>query len=166
VLPAHTTASPLIGSNQIGARFDSASKHTKEKHHLRSTVEIEAAQAKLIAVQTGAVTMPDEFYGPTNNYKLECMAKEIARILALAPGETLEDRRAEVDKLLDRMLAASPSTRASLIAYHRGAEEVWLPKWYVNLTVMVNVLDWALGNPDGEAIAENLSAIDAYLKCA
>src|SRR5208283_4434796 len=56
-----------------------------------------------------------------------------------------------------------PSTRASLIAHHRGAEEVWLPKWCVNLSAMVNVLDWALGNPDGEAIAENLSAIDAYL---
>lgn len=129
---------------------------------MRSTVEIEAAQAKLIAVQTGAVTMPDEFYDPTNNYKLECMAKEMARILTLAPGETVENRRAGVDKLLDRMLAASPGTQASLIAYHGGAEEVWLPKWCVNLTAMVNVLDWALGNPDGEAIAENLSAIDAY----
>jgi len=31
---------------------------------------------------------------------------------------------------------------------------------------MVNVLDWALGNPDGEATTENLSAISAYLKCA
>ncbi len=129
---------------------------------MRSIVEIEAAQAKLIAVQTGAVTMPDEFYDPTNNYELECMAKEMARILTLAPGETVENRRAGVCKLLDRMLAASPGTQASLIAYHGGAKEVWLPKWCVNLTAMVNVLDWALGNPDGEAIAENLSAIDAY----
>lgn len=132
---------------------------------MRATVEIEGALAKLIAVQTGAVTMPNEFCDPTNNYKLECMAKEMARILSLAPGETVENRRAGVCKLLDRMLAASPGTRARLSAYHRG-EEVWLPKWYVNLTVMVNVLNWALGNPDGEAIAENLSAIDAYLTCA
>ena len=130
---------------------------------MRSQTEIEAAQAKLVAVRTGTVSMPDEFYDHTNNYKLECMAKEMAQILTLAPGETVENRRAGVGKLLDRMLAGSPSTRANLIAYHRGAEEVWLPKWCVNLTAMVNVLDWALRNPDGEAIAENLSAIDAYL---
>ncbi len=129
---------------------------------MRSTVEIEAAQAKLIAVQTGAVPMPDEFYHPTKKYRLECMAKEMARILTLAPGETVENRRAVADRLLRRMLAASPGTRASLIAYHRGAEEVWLPKWCVNLITMVSVLDWALGNPGGENIAENLSVIDAY----
>ena len=128
---------------------------------MRSTVEIEAAQAKLIAVQTGAVTMPDEFYDPTNNYKLECMAKEMARILALAPCETVEARRADVDGLLIKMIAASPKTRASLDAHHHG-EEVMLPKWCVNLITMLNVLSWVLGNPDGDAIAENLSAIDAY----
>ena len=46
---------------------------------MRSHEEIEAAQAKFLAVQTGAVTMPDEFYGLTNNYKLGCMVKELAR---------------------------------------------------------------------------------------
>lgn len=129
---------------------------------MRSTVEIEAALAKLIAVQTGAVTMPDEFYHPTKNFRLECMAKEMAWILTLATGESVENRRAEADKLLRGMLAASPGTRASLIAYRRGAEEIRLPKWCVNLITMVSVLDWALGNPGGENIAENLSAIDAY----
>jgi hypothetical protein len=130
---------------------------------MRSHEEIEAAQAKFLAVQTGAVTMPDEFYHPTKNYRLECMAKEMARILTLAPGETVENRRAEVYKLLDGMLAASPGTRASLIAYHRGgAEEIWLPKWCIRLITMVYVLDWALGNPGGEDIAENLAVIDAY----
>ncbi|MGA3318699.1 MAG: hypothetical protein ABSC64_19960 [Candidatus Korobacteraceae bacterium] len=128
---------------------------------MRSHEEIEAAQAKFLAVQTGAVTMPDEFYGPTNNYRLGCMVKELARILALAPGETVEARRADVHGLLVKMITASPKTRASLGAYHH-VEEVMLPKWCVNLIAMVNVLDWALGNPDGEAIAENLSAIDAY----
>jgi hypothetical protein len=130
---------------------------------MRSHEEIEAAQAKFLAVQTGAVPMPDEFYGPTNNYRLGCMVKELARILTLPPGETVEARRADVHGLLVKMITASPKTQASLIAYHGGAEEVWLPKWCVNLIAMLNVLDWALGNPDGEAIAENLSAIDAYL---
>lgn len=92
------------------------------------------------------------------------MVKEIVRIVTPAPGETVENRRDGVCKLLVRMLAASPRTRASLIAYHRGAEEVWLPKWCLNLIVRLNVLDWVLQNPDGEAIAENPSAIDSVLE--
>ncbi len=130
---------------------------------MRSNAEIAEAQAKLIAVLTGVMAMPEEFYHPTKTYRLECMANEMGRILTLAPGETVKNRRAEVYKLLDGMIAASPGLRDSMIAYHHGElEEIALPIWCVNLITMVYVLDWALGKSGGEDIAENLAAIDAY----
>jgi hypothetical protein len=128
---------------------------------LRSTVEIEAAQAKLIAVQTGAVTMPDEFNSQENRFKLACFAMEMNRIVS-HPGEDLDARRASIRKLLDELIVALPQAKAALKVYHRG-EEAALPNWLVLLTAKLNVLDWARGDEDGGGFAGNLSMIDAAL---
>ena len=60
---------------------------------MRSQTEIEAAQAKLVAVKTGTVTMPDEFNSQENRFKLACFGVEMNRILS-HPGEDLDARRA------------------------------------------------------------------------
>jgi hypothetical protein len=73
---------------------------------MRSHEEIEAAQAKFLAVQTGAVTMPDEFYGLTNNYKLGCMVKELAR-------DSLEGHQAGAATLCRTLVDAETSVGRS-----------------------------------------------------
>ena len=131
---------------------------------MRSRTEIEGAQAKLIAVQTGAVTMPDEFNSQENRFKLACFAVEMGRILS-HPGENLDARRAFIGELINELVIASPKAKAALKVYHSG-EEALLPNWLVVLTVKLNVLDWARGDNDAGGFAGNLSMIDTYLKCA
>lgn len=128
---------------------------------MRSRTEIEAAQAKLVAVQTGTLTMPAEFNSQENRFKLACFGAEMNRILS-HPGEDLDARRALIRELLDELIVASPQTRAALKAYHSGVEAV-LPNWLVLLTAKLNVLDWARGYKDGDGFAGNLSLIDAAL---
>jgi hypothetical protein len=54
---------------------------------MRSQTEIEAAQAKLVSVKTGTVTMPDKFNSPENRFKLACFGAEMYRIVS-HPGKT------------------------------------------------------------------------------
>ena len=133
----------------------------RTENTMRSQTEIEAAQAKLVAVKAGTVNMPDEFNSQENRFKLACFGVEMNRILS-HPGEDLDARRALIRELLDELIVASPQTKAALKAYHSGEEAV-LPNWLVLLTAKLNVLDWAQGDKDGDGFAGNLSMIDAAL---